>query len=395
MIHFRHPIRVLKTCYFCHFVYLGTMVAFMPVYLAHLGFDKSQIGTLFSGMAVSRIISALFMSFIADKFQNRKRVLFVAIAGTFLGLTGLLVSRTYPQLMINLFIIGLFVGPVIPMLDATTIDQLGEKYYKFGRIRLYGTLSFGFATLGLGYLIKAFTPHSIIVVLLASYGCMLLMTPVLPDSQVKGQMQFSYRELKSHVLRRRIVLFLLTGFLFNLAFTAYNIFFSLHLKTIGYSSATIGFAWLLSTLAEAGYFFIAPTISRRFPPETLILIAYIATGFRWLLMGWSSSLTAILLLQTIHAISFGGFYAALVNFVRENFPPELRTTAQSLMLMVNFGLAIILGASFSGWIFEKFGGFMLFNLAGWLTLIAAAIFAGDVWIKGGKKTKQNRASLHS
>ncbi|MDQ7053934.1 MAG: MFS transporter [candidate division KSB1 bacterium] len=104
MTPFHHPIRVLKICYFCHFVYLGTVVAFMPVYLAYLGLNKSQIGTLFSGMAVSRIISALFMSFIADKFQNRKRVLIVAIAGTFFGLTGLLATRTYPQLLANLFV---------------------------------------------------------------------------------------------------------------------------------------------------------------------------------------------------------------------------------------------------------------------------------------------------
>ncbi|MDQ7066024.1 MAG: MFS transporter [candidate division KSB1 bacterium] len=386
MTPFHHPIRVLKICYFCHFVYLGTVVAFMPVYLAYLGLNKSQIGTLFSGMAVSRIISALFMSFIADKFQNRKRVLIVAIAGTFFGLTGLLATRTYPQLLANLFVIGLFIGPVIPMLDATTIDQLGDKYHKFGRIRLYGTLSFGLATLGLGYLIKAFTPGVIVIVLILSYGCMLIMTPSLPDSQLKGNIQFSYRELKGNLFRRRILIFLLTGFIFNLAFTAYNIFFSLHLKQIGYSSATIGFAWLLSTLAEAGYFFAAPAVSRRFRSESLIFLAYALTGLRWLMMSWSSSLTAILFLQLLHAISFGGFYAALVNFVRENFSPGLRTMAQSLMLMVNYGLAIIMGASLSGWIFEQFGGFALFNLAGWLTLVAAALFGGDVVMKGRKKT---------
>ncbi len=368
----------LRLTYFLHFVYLATMVAFMPIYLSELGLSESQIGMIFSLMSAARIFSALTLSYIADRFQNRKTVLRFAAGGTLAALAGLLVLRTHPWLMINFFFIGAFIGPIIPMLDTTAIDHLGERYTAFGRIRLYGTLSFGFSSLGIGYLVHAFGGRVVPMILVLAYAAMNFAVLGVPDSQMKTSNPLRLAELRRAMRRPLVLLLLITGFVYNFAFCSYNIFFSLHLRELSISSPRIGTAWLLSTLAEALFFHFAPGISRRLPPQQLLLISYFLTGLRWLAMSVTESYPLILALQLVHAFSFAGFYVAIVNFVRENFPAHMRTIAQTVMLMVNFGLAIILGSMASGWFYQHFGGALLFRWAGWLTLAVAVLFGASL-----------------
>ncbi|RMD97077.1 MAG: MFS transporter [Calditrichaeota bacterium] len=366
---------LLKLSYVLHFIYLGTMVAFVPLYLKYLGLSAQQIGTLYAIMALARIMSGLAIGYFSDRFQMRHHFLSATATGTALALTAFAWAKSFSAFIMIFFFIGIFVGPIIPILDATTLDFLSDRFLNYGKIRLYGTLSFGITSLGMGMLIQARGTRVVVFALIAAYWSFAALSYFLPGSQVREKIEVSLRDVRRAFAAREIRLTFVTSFFFSLAFACYNVFFSIYLKSLSLAETTIGLSWLISTLAEAVFFFLASHYLRRFQATTILLLAYAVTGFRWIGMGYAHSAAAIYLLQGLHAISFGGFYAALINFIREHFPPELLTTAQSLFLIVNFGLASIIGAPVAGFLFTQFGGSTAFILSGVASLVVAGLYA--------------------
>lgn len=371
----------LKTAYVLHFGYLGTMIAFMPIYLRDTGLSASQIGSVFSIMATARIIGGLAFSYLADRLRARNRMLQVASAGTAIFLFVLFFVHRFSTLAAAFFGIGLFVGPMIPMLDTTTLDILQHRPQYFGRIRLYGTLSFGVTTVVVGRLVQIWGSAVVLYVVFLAYALMAIDTHLLPDSQLRSPERFNWRTFRQLFRNYHVLFFLGTSFLFSIAFTAYNVFYSLYLKQAGHSESLIGLAWMIATLAEAAYFFAAPRMGHRFSLNALILTVYIVTSLRWLVQGLTTAAGAVLALQSLHAISFGAFYFALVMFVREHFPSSTRTMAQSVILLINYGIAMILGSYITGHVFAAYGGQALFLLAGVVTLVSALVFGAGMALR--------------
>ena len=362
----------------------------MPIYLRDIGLRAGEIGTIFSLMAVSRIISGLSFSYLADRFQIRKKLIAIATFGTATCIMGLFFVKTFTAVLLTFFSIGLFVGPVIPMLDTTTIDVLSDRPGEFGRIRLYGTLSFGMATLIMGKIMQLFGSRSLLYVLSLTYWAMALCALKIPDSQLQRSKTFAWQTFRSSFLQGEVILFLVTSFLYNLAFTAYNIFYSLYLKHVGYGESFIGITWLLATLAEAAYFFTAPRLAKNIALHPLIVFTFFVTGFRWIVLGYNTTMVVVLAFQALHAISFGAFYLVLVQFVQEKFPSNTRTTAQSVFLLMNYGVAMILGSYLSGQAFAELGGKMLFVMAGAVTLFAGLLHLSVLFLLRSIPRRQNK-----
>jgi PPP family 3-phenylpropionic acid transporter len=88
----------------------------------------------------------------------------------------------------------------------------------------------------------------------------------------------------------------------------------------------------------------------------MLLAAGIAAAVRWGLMTFDPPLWATLLLQCLHAMSFGAAHLAAIHFLSQAVPEDRGATAQGLYAAVVAGLVLGLVTIACGPLYRSLGG---------------------------------------
>jgi PPP family 3-phenylpropionic acid transporter len=191
--------------------------------------------------------------------------------------------------------------------------------------------------------------------------------PVRPENQT--EQQFWRRLLKGPVAG-----FILLNVLLQLSFGPYYTFFSIYLGEAGYSASLTGIIWGVGVIAEVVLFWQFGRIMHLLSWRGWVVLSLALTAVRWMLTGYLiGSLWVLLLLQILHAFSFGVMHAVSMRYVQTLFPDHLQGRAQALYSSVSFGLGGAVGAWVSGLLWEPLGGTLVFVLAGAASLAGAVI----------------------
>ncbi|CAO3635903.1 unnamed protein product [Cunninghamella blakesleeana] len=142
---------------------------------------------------------------------------------------------------------------------------------------------------------------------------------------------------------------------------------------IGWNGPTGGITELMS-------FCFAKQLTEWLGVTKLVIIAHLATAIRcigYTLLVPNSLSTNIfaLLLQTLHGIGFGIFWATAVSEVDGFFPPEQRSVAQGILGALHAGLGTGLGALIGGYLYEYYSPIFLFQASAFLCFVSIAIFS--------------------
>jgi len=110
--------------------------------------------------------------------------------------------------------------------------------------------------------------------------------------------------------------------------------------------------WALAVMAEIALF----AVSSRLPiaPTALLLAGASGAVIRWSAMALDPLPPLLLLLQSLHALSFGATHLAAVGFVARAAPIELGATAQG-HLAVALGLVMAGAMGVSGVLYARWG----------------------------------------
>ena len=84
---------------------------------------------------------------------------------------------------------------------------------------------------------------------------------------------------------------------------------------------------------------------------------------RWIATGLSDALALLVVVQALHAFTFGATHLGVIHYISQHVPVERSATAQSLYSAVVMGLASGLAASASGWLYGEFSAHAFFAMA--------------------------------
>ncbi|KAL7451852.1 hypothetical protein ACHAWC_003628 [Mediolabrus comicus] len=138
----------------------------------------------------------------------------------------------------------------------------------------------------------------------------------------------------------------------NLAF----IFFD----SLGSSNTINGLTVVFTVLFEVPIFYLAPRFLQRYGPGKLLMAAGIAYVVRVIGYTLTSHMSVILLLDTLHGISYAGGKAGSVEYIQQMVPKGYEATGQGLLIFVNY-LGIVAGLSAGGHIQETLGPRVMFD----------------------------------
>jgi len=358
-----------------YFFYYATVGAFMPYWSPYLdarGFSATQMGAAYALMGLTRSIMPIAWGWWADTTGRRittiRWAVFVALA-LFVCIP---FSNTILGIGCFMLAYSVFWHALLSQFEVVALSHLQSYGGDYSRVRLWGSVGFVAAVLGLGPILDAagILPLPWLVAgLFAAMAVSAWLVPEVPASAVHATESVPILE----VLKRPWVQALLAACLLSqLSFAPYYNFFTLFLERHHYARGTAGFLWALAVVAEIGLFLVMGRLISAVGARRLMIIVLAATAARWVLTPLLvDSLPLLILLQVSHALTFGAYHALAVYYVQVYFPGSMQGRGQAFYNAAAYGVGGSVGSLASGYVWQHlspeavFFGAGLAALAGW------------------------------
>ncbi|WP_437526059.1 MFS transporter [Sorangium sp. So ce726] len=402
--------RAISLYYFGIFAVLGVYLPLFPSWLEARGIQGLAMGAIAATLPAMSLIAPPVFGFIADSLAVRVWLIRAACAGAFvvfalLALSSALgVSLGFGGLFVAALAFAFFRSPMFTMADVVAVEASASSGIAYGRLRLWGSISFALMAIASGALVNPARPAAFPATIAASLLIAFAISWALP---ARGEAPFrrsglrdgaadtagtarspategegaagaarspvaggSVRQraralLQSHDFR----LFLAASFLAQSATSSYDLCYTLHLRDIGFPESLVGVAWAVGVAGEIALMAFSGPLLKRFAPPTVLAFAFAGASLRWALLSYVRFWPALLAIQPLHAISFGMMWVASLAYTRDRSPPEILATAQGLF-SASAGAGSVVGMLVWGELYKRGGGTLTFGVASITALIA-------------------------
>jgi PPP family 3-phenylpropionic acid transporter len=370
----------LALFYFMYFAMLGAYAPYFGLYLQRLAFTPQQIGVLLGLVPIVRMVFPTLWAWIADHHGNRRALVKVTTVGATLACSALLFGASFGWLLVTLFVLNVFWCASLPLVEASTFGHLRGRMGDYGRIRVWGSVSFILVVALLGPLLDwtgiGVLPWALLVLFAAMAGSAWLLPP---DQQVAHPA--GHQPLGKLLLRQDVLVLFAACFFMSLAHGPYNAFYSIYLVDNGYSKTAVGALWAVSVIAEILVFLWMPRILSRYSIPSVIGFSLLCAVVRFVVIGWAVQYTAIITAaQVLHAATFGAHHAAALAAVHRIFQGRHQARGQALYSAAGFGAGGALGMFVSGALWTRLGPGWTFTCGAAAALIAWVLVAGRLRI---------------
>jgi PPP family 3-phenylpropionic acid transporter len=367
------------------FAFLGLNVPFWPLWLKAQGLDAPGIALVVGAAAIVKIGAQPALGLVADTRNRRATLIWIALAAAmcFALFAG---AKTLGAILAVTLVAWIFAGPLIPFADAMTL----AAPVNYGRVRLWGSLSFIAGNLGGGTLIEwggidailwaqvaalavaggaaALLPRWAGCVA-ASHGAAEAAVPTAPIDARKALGKLATSPLSW--------IFLMSAALTNASHGAYYSFGSVHWQAQGYSETLIGSLWAWGVAVEVMLFWLlGGRVSVR-AAVWLLVAGGEGAVVRWTWMAFDPSLAVTVGLQALHALTYGAMHLGAMFVIRLAVRPGIATAAQGSYAAIVDGLVIGIASYAAGPLYAAYGGGAYLAMA----VLGAAGLGFSLWLK--------------
>ncbi|MBI3899361.1 MAG: MFS transporter [Gammaproteobacteria bacterium] len=366
----------LSSFYLFYFAALGVLAPYWSLYLQSLGFGPVAIGQLMAVLMFSRIVAPNVWGWLADHRERRMQVVRWSTLCAWLSFAAIFFGSGFWWIALVMLVFSFFWHASLPLLEVTTMNQVGRCAGAYGRVRLWGSLGFIVTVVGLGVVIDYYGPTWVPPALFALMISIWLTSLSLPEAAAPPATE-APTPLRQALLRPEVLAFLIAGVLMQVSHGPYYTFYSIYLTDFGYDETLVGVLWALGVVCEIGVFLLMQRLLQRVELRVVLLASFLLATLRWLLIGYFPQwLSVLVFAQTLHAATFGAFHATAIQFVHRFFTGRHQHRGQALYGSISFGLGGAVGSLYSGYAWGSVGP------SGSFAIAAAAALAAFVvaWI---------------
>ncbi|WP_407050441.1 MFS transporter [Methyloraptor flagellatus] len=387
------PFRI-ATIYVATFLTFGIYIPFFPVFLAGRGLDATAIAVIVAAPMALRVATVSFLGTIVDRSTDRRRVLVVYNGIALLAFLLVWPANSPLAMLLAMLATALFWNAVNPTNDAIASVIARREKRDYGRMRVWGSISFVVANVVGGAVLARTSPEAVYWMMLGGFVLQFaaaFLAPHLPpaaDAPVTRE-PFS-AGLKLLGGDWRFVGMLLGASMMQGAHALLYGFSSLHWRAQGYSGDAVGLLWALGVAGEVTLFFLGRPLTGPLGARGLLVFGGLAGVIRWSASPLAESLPFWSGLQLLHAFSFAATHLGVMQGIATTAPERHAATAQGLYLAIS-GLVMTLATLASGPLYQRFGGGGFLGMA-----VLAAVGTGVVLaameptVRGGRTLQPQR-----
>lgn len=374
----------LSAYYFLHFAFIGVFAPYFGLYLHGIGLSPREIGILLSLTLAMRLFAPFLWGSLVDRGVTRHTAIRLTLLGSIAGLSVYTVGDGFARMLLATAIWAFCWNGNLPVVESLAFDYLRERAAQYGRIRMWGSLGFIVAVLGLGHLLDSLPTGSVVhACWLITLG-MLALSLALPNPP-RCQVPANSTEpgLSATLKTPAVAATLAAGFTMAAAHGSLNLFLSIHLAEQAYSRTAIGVLWSLAVVAEIAVFALMPRIERRFGTRTILLSCFSAAVVRFALIGWwVDRVPVAVFTQVLHALTFGAHHAVSISAINRWFTGASQARGQVLYASL-YGAGSLVGSLASGHVWEETGSAWAYTASSAFSLVGLLLvvrFVRNEWL---------------
>lgn len=360
------------------FVVYGMYVPFMPVWLDWRGLTAGEISTVIAAPLFVRVLVTPAVAVAADRSGIHRRYLIGLAWAALAFVLVLTVSRSFLAILIFAVLLMISNSTIMPLIDTIAVQGTRLRGLDYGRLRLWGSLSFVAASFAGGIAITEFGGGA--GIWLIAIGCALTLIAAYLVPNVDGgpassannpQPIWKITEPRELLAQREFRLFLVAAGLAQAAHAAFFTFGTLLWQKQGLFAAWCGTLWAIGVFAEVLLFTFSGRVAAKFGAARLIAIGGAASILRWLLLASEPSLLMLVPLQLLHGVTYGASHIGAMHFIHDAVPRDRAASAQALYATVSAGVAMGVATLIAGYVYAQ---------AGPLSYVAMAVIAAvSLW----------------
>lgn len=357
------------------FLVVGVQLPYWPVWLKSRGLSATEIGILVAAQLWVKVACNPLVGQLVDRTGQRRRILFGLAAATLAVMLAFPFAQGFVPLLCLSLVAGASFSAIMPVGDNLTLSHVVARGMDYGRVRLWGSLSFIAMSIAAGSLIDRLGGEGAIVWLVVAalvplcFAILTLPDAPPPAAEISDAPRPGWGDLLGS---GRYWRFLAATATVGASHAMYYGFGTLEWQRHGIDHTWIGALWGVGVAAEVVVFAASAALVRRFGAVRLILIGAVGGVVRWSLMPFVTDPWALLPLQCLHGLTFGATHLGAMHFLARQIAPGL--TGRALGLYAAMGNGVILGLATvaSGGIYAAFGGLGYLSMAGLAATGAAA-----------------------
>ena len=333
-----------------------------------LAFSTSQSAAIYALLPLACIIAPFLTGQLSDRYFASERLLGVL---HLLGGAALLVcarAHTYGGMWIWMLIFSLFYAPTLALTNAVAFGHMKDSEKEFGGIRVGGTI--GWILVGWGLTMLRNVTHGITVhgasdCLLVGAICTLALGVLsfgLPHTPPKreGVNPLAFLGALKLLKNRDFLIFILISFVVATELQFYYILTGQFLQHAMRIPAAHVPGWMtLAQLAEIVVMgVLLPLLLPKMGIRKTMVVGILAWPIRYIVFALCAThpnlYPLVLASLTLHGFCYVFFFTVGFIYVDRVAPPDIRSSAQSLIALVVLGVGAVVGAKFTGWIGDMF-----------------------------------------
>lgn len=371
---FSIPAKLWLSLNFITFFFIwGVFLPFWGIWLSGQGISSESIGVLFSIGLLLRFVSNLSLLPMVSSAESTLRLLRSLGFCTVLAFTFLLFFHDYIWLAAITLVVNFMMGPLAPLGDLVGTRLVNQIQLDYGRVRLWGSLSFIVGSTCVGWLIVDSGQDAILWSIIAATLIMWLLSllhlsPQLHDQVVSGAEK--KQSLFTLFKRPNVLLFLIIVGAIQGSHGAFYAFGTIHWNEIGLSGVTISWLWAIGVFAEILLMRFNNKLFTKWSIKQMMLLGLLAAITRWLVFACSDNVYLLATFQTFHAFTFAVTHLATIRYIALQKNSEM-VAYQSLYSGVALGLMM------AG--FTYLSGIFYAQLHGYVFLIMSLLLLPVLW----------------
>ncbi len=369
---------MLKPKIYYFFIYGAgaALVPYLVIYYQGLGLSGSQIGLLAGIPTLMSLFSTPVWGGLADATNKKRLLLGIAILLSMTMVGVLSATTVFLWLILVVTLYAFSSAPIIPMMDSTVMELLGEQKEHYGKLRLWGAVGWGLSAPVIGWLIKDQGIQWSFWGYLVQMAVVFVVVMNLPVGHASLGGRF-WQGLRSLLQDMRWRLFLLVVFVSGVGSAVLSNYLFLRMNDLGASTTLMGLALTVATVSELPVFFYSGRLMKRWGARSLLVFSLFVYVLRALMLSVLPTAWMILPVQLLHGLTFSLTWAAGVSYARQIAPAGMGNTAQGLFSGTFFGLGGSVGALMGGILYQAVGSALMFRYVALVILAAALLF---LWV---------------
>lgn len=371
------------------FLIYGFHVPFLPVWLHWRGLTDAEIAIATAAPFFLRLLVTPAVAVAADRLGNHRTFI--------IGLSWLAVCATLALSLAHDFVFVLAASlpfalatmTIMPLTETVAVGGVRRYGLDYGRMRLWGSLTFILVGLAGGALVTQAGPWVIVPVLIAAGVATVLAAHLLPQPrrfagglETKGA-HFSWTDVRQLLTSRLFLVFLFASGAVQGAHAMFYTFGALHWAAQGLTATWSGTLWAVAVLSEVVLFAYSTKVLRRVGAVTLLIAGGAGAAARWFAMSFDPPLALLFPLQMLHALSYGATHLGAIHFMHRAVPQAAAGTAQALYATIAAGVmmgaaTLAMGPLYSAAAGKAYLAPAILAAAG----LAAAVFLARRWSGG-------------